>query len=86
MRKFSSRMAFGALIATLGLATAGCGQIRMLKAKMAFKDANQLYQQQDYKAASAKYEEAIAADPSLTYCVLLPRQQLRQPVPSGASR
>jgi len=67
MRKFSSRMAFGALIATLGLATAGCGQVRMLKAKMAFKDANQLYQQQDYKAASAKYEEAIAADPSLTY-------------------
>ena len=67
MRKFSSRMAIGALIATIGLATAGCGQVRMLKAKMAFKDANQLYQQQDYKAASAKYEEAIAADPSLTY-------------------
>ena len=76
MRKFSSRMALGALIATLGLATAGCGQVRMLKAKMAFKDANQLYQQQDYKAAAAKYEETLAAckdsngnctDPKLTY-------------------
>ena len=67
MRKFSSRMALGALIATLGLATAGCSQVRMLKAKMAFKDANQLYQQQDYRAAAAKYEEAIAADPTLTY-------------------
>jgi len=60
-------MALGALIATLGLATAGCSQVRMLKAKMAFKDANQLYQQQDYRAAAAKYEEAIAADPTLTY-------------------
>lgn len=67
MRKFSSRMALGALIATLGLATAGCSQFQALKAKMAFKDANQLYQQQDYKAAAAKYEEAIAADPNLTY-------------------
>src|SRR5215510_5718264 len=67
MRKFSSRVALGALIATLGLATAGCTQVRMLKAKMAFKDANQLYQQQDYRAAAAKYEEAVAAEPSLTY-------------------
>jgi tetratricopeptide (TPR) repeat protein len=51
----------------LGLAVAGCTQIGALKAKMAFKDANQLYQQQDYRAAAGKYEEAIAADPSLTY-------------------
>ena len=58
MRKFSSRAAVGALVAALGLAAAGCGQMRMLKAKMAFKDGNQLYQQQDYKAAAAKYEEA----------------------------
>ena len=43
---------------------------------MAFKDGNQLYQQQDYKAASAKYEETLASckgsegdckDPKLTY-------------------
>src|ERR1051325_967145 len=37
----------------------------MLKAKMAFKDANVLYQGQDYKGAAAKYEEAVALDPSL---------------------
>jgi tetratricopeptide (TPR) repeat protein len=67
MRKFSLLVALGALVATLGLASAGCSQIAALKAKMAFKDANQLYQQQDYKAAAAKYEEAIAADPNLTY-------------------
>ena len=39
MRKFSSQMAIGALVAVLGLATAGCSQIGRLKAKMAFKDA-----------------------------------------------
>jgi predicted Zn-dependent protease len=60
-------MALGALIATIGLVTAGCSQFAMLKAKMAFKDANQMYQQQDYRGAAAKYEEAIANDPKLTY-------------------
>jgi len=43
---------------------------------MAFKDGNQLYQQQDYKGASTKYEETLASckgsgsdctDPKLTY-------------------
>ena len=43
---------------------------------MAFKDGNQLYQQQDYKGASAKYEETLTSckgadgeckDPKLTY-------------------
>src|SRR5262245_1011031 len=76
MRKFSSRMALVALTATLGLATAGCSQIGRLKAIMAFKDGNQLYQQQDYKGASEKYEETLAGckgadaqctDPKLTY-------------------
>jgi len=67
MRKFSSQIAVGALVAVFGLAMAGCSQIGMLKAKMAFKDANQLYQQQDYRAAAAKYEEAIAQNPELTY-------------------
>ena len=76
MRKFSSQMALGALVATLGLAAAGCSQISRLKAVMAFKDGNQLYQQQDYKGAAAKYEETLASckgsgsdctDPKLTY-------------------
>ena len=76
MRKFSSQMALGALVATLGLAAAGCSQISRLQAVMAFKDGNQLYQQQDYKGAAAKYEETLTSckgsgsdctDPKLTY-------------------
>jgi tetratricopeptide (TPR) repeat protein len=76
MWKFSSRTALVAVIATLGLATTGCSQVARLKAMMAFKDGNQLYQQQDYKGASAKYEETLASckgsegdckDPKLTY-------------------
>ena len=59
-------MGFG-LLALVAVAAAGCGQIGMLKAKMAFKDANQLYQNQDYRAAAAKYEEVLANDPNLTY-------------------
>jgi tetratricopeptide (TPR) repeat protein len=69
-------MALGALIATLGLTAIGCSQVARLKAIMAFKDGNQLYQQQDYRGAAAKYEETLASctssggdctDPKLTY-------------------
>ena len=65
MRKFSSQ-AIVLLVAGLSLVVTGCGQVGMLKAKMAFKDANTLYGGQDYRAAAAKYEEAIAQDPNLT--------------------
>jgi tetratricopeptide (TPR) repeat protein len=76
MRKFSSQMALGALVAALGLAASGCSQVARLKAVMAFKDGNQLYQQQDYRGAAAKYEETLESckgsgsdctDPKLTY-------------------
>ena len=60
-------MASVALVVGLGVALAGCDRIGMLKAKMAFKSANTLYQQQDYRKAAQKYEEALAADPKLTY-------------------
>jgi tetratricopeptide (TPR) repeat protein len=63
MRKFS--MAAVPLVAVLGLALGGCSQVGGLKAKMAFKDANVLYQQQDYRKAAEKYEEAIQADPNI---------------------
>jgi tetratricopeptide (TPR) repeat protein len=65
MRKFSLP-ATVALVAGLCLVTSGCGQVGMLQAKMAFRDANTAYSAQDYRAAAEKYEEAIAADPSLT--------------------
>lgn len=67
MRKFSSQAAVCALMALLGAAVAGCGQVNALKAKMSFKDANQAYQQQDYKTAAQKYEQVIQYNPDLTY-------------------
>jgi len=66
MRKFSSQAAAFAMIAGLSLVVTGCGQVNMLKAKMSFRDANGLYQGQDYRGAAAKYEEAVALDPKLT--------------------
>ena len=49
------------------LAGASLGAQESLRVKLLFKDANQLYQNQDYRAAAAKYEEVLADDPSLTY-------------------
>jgi tetratricopeptide (TPR) repeat protein len=50
------------LVTLLGLSVVGCGQFSGLKAKKHFKDANGLYQQQDYRRAAAEYEEALKAD------------------------
>ena len=55
-----------ALVAGLGVAATGCSQVNMLKARMALKDAHTAYQQQDYRGAIGKYEEAIAADATQT--------------------
>jgi predicted Zn-dependent protease len=60
MRKFSSPAVVLALVAGVSLATAGCSQVGRLKGIMAFKDANTLYRQQDYRGAAVKYEEALA--------------------------
>jgi len=49
----------------VAVAAAGCSQIGVLKGQLAFKDANQLYQRQDYKGAAAKYEEAVGQNPEL---------------------
>ena len=65
MRKFSSKAGVLALVAVLAVAVSGCSQVGVLKAQMAFKDANQLYQRQDWKGAAEKYEETIAANPDL---------------------
>lgn len=62
MRKLPVR---AAVLVFIAAGVAGCSQIGVLKAQLAFKDANQLYQRQDYKNAAAKYEEAIAANPEL---------------------
>ena len=64
MRKFSVTTC--ALTAGLGMLVAGCGQIDMLKSKMAFKDANGLYQTQDFRGAIKKYKEALQLDAATT--------------------
>jgi tetratricopeptide (TPR) repeat protein len=61
MRKVLSYPAVFGLVAGLATVAAGCGQVASLKGRMAFKDANALYQRQDYKAAAEKYEETVTA-------------------------
>jgi tetratricopeptide (TPR) repeat protein len=45
------------------MAVTACDQVGNLRAKKAFKDANTMYQAQNYREAVTKYEEAIAAAP-----------------------
>ena len=54
------------LVAILVLASVGCEQMGALKAKKAFKEANQAYQQQDFKRAAQLYEEVVADDPTMS--------------------
>ena len=49
-----------ALIAGVGLSLTGCEQFAMLKARQSFKDANRLYQAQEYQRAATIYEETVA--------------------------
>jgi tetratricopeptide (TPR) repeat protein len=62
--KTVSRTTALAVVPALALALTGCNQFGMLKARKNMKDAHLLYQQQDYKRAAEKYEEAIQADPN----------------------
>ena len=63
MRKLSSPAVF-ACVAALSLAVTGCGYVANLRAKMSFREANGLYQAQNWKAASEKYEEVVAQNPT----------------------
>jgi len=54
-------LASTAIIAAVALSA--CGQYGNLQARKAFKDANTLYQAQNYREAATKYEEAITASP-----------------------
>jgi tetratricopeptide (TPR) repeat protein len=66
MRAFSgASLLVGAMLAYGSLASIGCAKVGEIKAKKAFKAANQAYQAQDYKKAAALYEEAVGADPEL---------------------
>ena len=61
MRKVLSAAGAVAVVAAIGATVAGCGQIGMLKGKMAFRDANALYGGENWAAAAKRYEEALAA-------------------------
>jgi tetratricopeptide (TPR) repeat protein len=60
MGMFSSWARATVLVVAASVALGGCAQVGRLKGKMAFKDANVLYQGQDYRQAAAKYEETLA--------------------------
>ncbi len=62
--RIRSAGAYLALVAGMGVALAGCGQIGQVRAMKAFKDGNKLYASNDFRGAAAKYEEAVAADPN----------------------
>lgn len=55
-----------ALMLGLSVSLVGCTQWNQLKAKKSFRDANLLYQQQDYRRSAEAYTEAVEADPSLS--------------------
>jgi tetratricopeptide (TPR) repeat protein len=61
MRVRSKAILATTIIAAMGLSA--CGRLGNLQAKKAFKDANGLYQAQNYEEAAARYEEAINASP-----------------------
>ncbi len=54
------------VVAVLALSSlVACAKIGQLKAMKSFKDANVLYQQQEYTKAAALYEDAVANDPTM---------------------
>ena len=48
----------------LAVGSSACGRLANLQARKSFKEANGLYQTQNYKEAATKYEEVIQADPN----------------------
>jgi tetratricopeptide (TPR) repeat protein len=50
----------------LAVSLSGCDRIAGIQARRAFKEANAMYQAQDYKGAAARYEETLKLDPSMT--------------------
>jgi len=59
-----SRWSALVIVVGLGVAASGCSYLNEVRAMKASKDANKLYNAQDYKAASEKYEEAIRLNPA----------------------
>ena len=62
MRKLLSQGILLAVVVAVSVTATGCSQYYGLKAKRTFRDANGLYQSNDYKPAAAKYEQVVALD------------------------
>jgi hypothetical protein len=62
------RVAF-AVALLCACASAANAQSATERAEIAVREANRLYQKQDFQAAAVKYEEVIALDPTLTYAL-----------------
>ncbi len=65
MRSLSGASRFAAVLALGALTAIGCSKVGQVRAMRAFKEANQAYQQQDYKKAAGLYEDALQQDPNL---------------------
>src|SRR5262252_10197201 len=65
MRSLSGASLTLVAVLAIGSVASGCAKVGEIKAKKAFKSANQAYQAQDYKKAAAFYEDTVAADPNL---------------------
>lgn len=61
--KIGSSTARVVCVLGLGVALSGCGYMNEIRAKKVGKDANALYAKSDWRAAAAKYEEAIRLFP-----------------------
>jgi tetratricopeptide (TPR) repeat protein len=68
MRVQSKAVSVGTAI-ILAAALSACSQVANLQARQALKDANGLYQSQNYRQAAAKYEEVIQKDPNINTVV-----------------
>ena len=63
MRVRSKAILAGAAI-FLAVTSGACARVANLQARKAFKEANGLYQSQNYKEAAAKYQEVLTQDPN----------------------
>ncbi|MFN8062078.1 MAG: tetratricopeptide repeat protein [Vicinamibacterales bacterium] len=55
------------VVAGLSLTFVGCAQYNRVKAQMHFKDGTAAYTKQDYRKAATEYEQAVQANPDLSY-------------------
>jgi tetratricopeptide (TPR) repeat protein len=53
-----------ATVAVLAIASGACSKVGNLQARKSFKEANGMYQAQNYKEAIGKYQEVLASDPN----------------------